>query len=226
MARLEQVLKGIKAVQAKGLKRKERLPISITHLAKLREVWSSGKSNFDGTMLWAVASLCFMRSGELTIPTTTSYNEGAHLNFSDVTVDCMNNPRILRVQLKTSKTDPFRVGVNIYVGRTGNLLCPVTAILRYMVARGVGAGPFFRFENRTPLTRMMFVYKVKEALTILHTRGSFRSGAATTAVEQGISDATIKLLGRWKSNAYQVYIKTPREQLASYSCCVGGNAPH
>ena len=43
---------------------------------------------------------------------------------------------------------------------------------------------------------------------------SFRSGAATTAAEQGIGEATIKTLGRWKSSAYQVYIKTPREHLA------------
>ena len=33
---------------------------------------------------------------------------------------------------------------------------------------------------------------------------SFRSGAATTAAKQGISDATIKMLGRWKSSAYQL----------------------
>ena len=50
---------------------------------------------------------------------------------------------------------------------------------------------------------------------------SFRSGAATTAATQGISDTTIKMLGRWKSSAYQVYIKTPRKQLASYSRRLG-----
>ncbi len=44
---------------------------------------------------------------------------------------------------------------------------------------------------------------------------SFWSGAATTAAaKRGMGDATIKLLGRWKSNTYQLYIKTPREQLA------------
>ena len=36
---------------------------------------------------------------------------------------------------------------------------------------------------------------------------SFRIGAATIAAEQGINDATIKLLGCWRSSAYQRYIK-------------------
>ena len=107
-----------------------------------------------------------MRPGELTIPSATSYDEGAHLSFNDVAVDCMHNTRILRVYLKASKTDPFRVGVRVYVGRTGNTLCPVTAVLHYMVARGQGSGPFFKFENGTPLMRIKFVDKVKEALSI------------------------------------------------------------
>ena len=105
MVRLEQVLKGIKAVQSKGPKRTERLPITLDHLAKLKEVWSSGQSKFDSQMLWAAASLCFfgfMRSGELTIPSASSYDAGAHLNFNDVTVDCIQNPRTLRVHLKAT----------------------------------------------------------------------------------------------------------------------------
>ena len=136
----------------------------------------------------------------------------------------MHNPRILRVYLKASKTDPFRVGVHIYVGRTGNTLCPVTAVLYYMVARGRSSGPFFKFENGTPLTRMKFVDKVKEALSVAgvdctaYSGHSFRIGAATTAAERGISDATIKMLGRWKSSAYQV---APTRQLASYSSRLG-----
>lgn len=52
---------------------------------------------------------------------------------------------------------------------------------------------------------------------------SFRSGAATRAAEQGISDATIKALGRWKSEAYQVYIKTPKDKLAQYSKVLAGD---
>ena len=159
----------------------------------------------------------------------TSYDEGAHLSFSDVAVDSVHDPKVLRVHLKASKTDPFRVGVNLFIGRTRNSLCPVTAVLCYMVARGRGSGPFFRFENGSPLTRSKFVDKVKEALSIAgvdcttYSGHSFRIGAATTAARRGISDATIKMLGRWKSSAYQVYIKTPREQLASYSHRLGNS---
>ena len=46
---------------------------------------------------------------------------------------------------------------------------------------------------------------------------SFRSGSATMAAAREIGDTTIKMLGQWKSMAYQVYIKTPRSQLAAIS---------
>ena len=75
-------------------------------------------------------------------------------------------PQIIRVHLKASKTDPFRVGIDIFVGKTENELCPVTAVLSYMVARGDGPGPFFRFQDGKLLTRARFVSKVKETLTV------------------------------------------------------------
>ena len=46
---------------------------------------------------------------------------------------------------------------------------------------------------------------------------SFRIGAATTAASVGIEDSLIKTLGRWESNAYQIYVKVPRDNLAAVS---------
>lgn len=100
-----------------------------------------------------------------------------------------------------------------------------------MVARGKGNGPFFRFEDGAPLTSKKFVDKVKEALSragmdcTAYLGHSFHIGAATTAAKGGISDVTIKMLGRWESSAYQVYIKILQEQLASCSSRLG-NAMH
>ena len=46
---------------------------------------------------------------------------------------------------------------------------------------------------------------------------SFCIGTANTATREEVEVSTIKLLGRWRSSTYQLYIRTPREQLATIS---------
>ena len=110
---------------------------------------------------------------------------------------------------KASKTDPFRAGVDIVVGRAGNALCPVVAVVNYLLIRGSGPGPLFRFQDGKPLTRVRLVEQVREALQrvgidgALYSVHSFRSGAATTAAKVGVEDSAIKILGRWRSSSFK-----------------------
>ena len=168
MPRLEQVLKGAKRAAAKqGLKSKPRLPITPDILRKIRSVWFSNPS-YDSRMLWAAASLCyfgFLRAGEITVPSESAYDKGAHLNYGDLAVDSKASPKILRVSIKASKTDPFRQGVDVFVGRTGNDICPVAAVLAFMAKRGSKEGLLFKFEDGRMLTRDRFVSHVRAALT-------------------------------------------------------------
>ena len=46
---------------------------------------------------------------------------------------------------------------------------------------------------------------------------SFRIGAATTAAACGVPVDLIKTLGRWKSQAYQLYVRLPGDHLAGVS---------
>ena len=143
--------------------------------------------------------------------------------FDDVAIDNVLNPSFLKIRLKASKTDPFRRGVDIVVGKINNKLCPISAMLAYLVVRGNGPGFLFRFHDGRLLTKNRFVDAIRAALLQLglnpenYEGHSFRIGAATTAGECGLSDSTIQMLGRWSSSAYLVYIKTPREQLAQFS---------
>ena len=44
---------------------------------------------------------------------------------------------------------------------------------------------------------------------------SFRIGAASAAATAGLPDWLIKVLGRWSSDCYQMYIRTPETVLLS-----------
>ena len=102
---------------------------------------------------------------KFTVPADNAYDPTAHLNTEDISVDNKANPSMARIKLKKSKTDPFRQGVDIYVGRTFGQLCPVAAILAYLAVRGLGKGPLFMFADGRFLTPDRFVTRVREALT-------------------------------------------------------------
>jgi len=106
-----------------------------------------------------------MRKESTSVPSDHSYDEGAHLSFHNISVDSIEDPSSLKVRITECKTDPFQLGVDVFVDRTGNELCPVAAVLAYMVKRGPGPGPFFTFQDGKPLTRHRFVARVREALT-------------------------------------------------------------
>ena len=216
MPQLGYVLKGVK--KATPASSRCRLPITPTIMLALKRVWQKVPNRRDAKMLWAAACLCFcgfLRSGEATCPSETEFDPESHLAFSDVAVDSRDTPTALQVTIKASKTDPFRQGVTLHIGVSGGPLCPVAAVLSYVVARGSSAGPLFLWEDGKFLTRARFVESMRTALTQAGYKAkdyaghSFRIGAATTAAQRGIQDSLIKTLGRWESSAYTRYIRTP-----------------
>ena len=174
-------------------------------------------------MLWAAATLCFfgfLRSGEITVPSDAAFDPSCHLTFQDISVDQVSDPQLLRVHLKT---DPFRKGVDVFVGRTSNELCPVAAMLAYLAVRTSKPGFLFQFADGRLLTKLRLVDELRKVLTAVgfnakdYAGHSFRIGAATTASACGLNVSTIRMLGRWSSSAYLSYITSPRDKLAAYS---------
>ena len=142
MISLGYVLQGIKRVQvASGpAPQRRRLPITAR---TLRHSWEAQGASFVRQMLWAACCTCFhgfLRSGEDTVPSQSTYNPDVHLSMSDVSLDSSTNLKAAIVRIKASKTDQFCQGVNVYQGRTDNELCPVAALLAYIAYSRRGAG--------------------------------------------------------------------------------------
>lgn len=220
--RLPYILKGIHK-GSPDHQRAKRLPITPQLLRQIHTVWSQGAGSFDKTMLWAACCLGFfgfMRAGEFTHSSPGTPMDHI-LAVSDVEIDSRDNPQVLVVRLRYSKTDPFSAGIHLYLGRTGDILCPVASVLGYLAVRPPNPGPLFIFRDGTPLSRAHLVAQVREALSQTgfnvknFTGHSFRIGAASTAARAGLNDSLIQTLGRWRSAAFMSYIRTPADELAA-----------
>ena len=111
------------------------LPFGLRSVPKIFTV------SFDKCILWA-AVLWFLRAGEFTCNSTHTGSDDILL-AADVFIDSRENPHVLMVFLRHSKTDTFSAGVHIYMGRTCDTLCPVTAVLGYLAIRPHTPGPLF-----------------------------------------------------------------------------------
>ena len=174
-------------------------------------------------MLWAAFTTCFfgfMRSGEICTCKDELAEDTTALDFRDVAIDSFQEPSLMRIHLRKSRTDPFYVGTDIVLAATKDDLCPVGALLLWLAKRGHGPGPLFQFSSGAPLTHPLFVTKLQKALSEagISPTGflghSFCSGVATLAAQKGFSDTHIKQLERWKSQAYHCYIKPNNVHLA------------
>ena len=200
-----------------------RLPITPDIMSVIR---SGLPSSADGNMIWAaccVGFFGFLRAGEFTTPSLEAYDASVHLSLSDVALDSHSTPSLIRLCIKASKTDPFRKGVDIFLGRTSSSLCPVKAMIAYLPMRGPAPGPLFVFQDGTILSRSRLVSAIRTCLSAAgmeegaYCSHSFRIGAATTAAKKGVKDSIIQILGRWQSSAYLRYVRIPRETLAAIS---------
>ncbi len=138
LCRLQYVLRGVKRTQAVvGGNCQQRLPITPSLLRVVKGIWNRDSDDPDLTMLWAACCLAFfgfMRAAELTVPSDQGYDPTIHLSLGDISVDNPDDPGVLGVRLKASKTDPFRKGISLFIGRVASDICPVAAMLVYVPA--------------------------------------------------------------------------------------------
>ena len=159
--RLQQVMKGIQREQATVTHHRIRKPITIPIMLQIQQILSRVPSHHN-LMIWAVcctAYFAFLRCSEFIIPSQTVFNPDIHLTLA---VDCRASPKTIAITIKCSKTNQLRRGHTIYLGRTGHSVCPVQAMIAYLVVRGGQPGALFIEKDGTVLTKQLFSKALKE----------------------------------------------------------------
>ena len=219
---LRKVLRGILRYQ--GQTRILRQPVTPGVLLAIQPILRTWLGERDFSMIWAAFTLAFfafLQCSEFTYPGTFKFRP----QF-DLSADCVSFhpslacPQQMSIFLKASKTDAFRQGHTLVIACSASQVCAVTAMRNYFLAARP-RGPLFVFQSGRLLTRSVVINLLRDAARnagVPHNslKGhSFRIGAASTAAAAGMPDWLIKVLGRWSSDCYQLYIRTPRNVLLS-----------
>lgn len=154
--------------------------------------------------LFSFAFYGFCRIGEL----VQSSGADHRLRFEDVSI--ANDEVQLRFRSFKHSTGEGKAVLK----RTGSVCCPVRAAEEYLLRRPTSSAsrPFFISVNGSDICRPQVVVRLKEWAGAVGLGGrvdghSFRIGATCHAAAQGRSDAELRMLGRWKSDAFRVYLR-------------------
>ena len=169
----------------------------------------------------------FMRSGEFTIKTDkhTAFDPSTHLTRGSINFyPSFNNPTYLTVTFPASKTDPFRKGVTISIASVNARTCAVKA-LQHLFRTDPRApdAPLFCNPDGSPLQYSIFISQLRLLLANAgydasqYSGHSFRRGAASSAAQAGFTEYEIQQLGRWRSDAYKLYIDASHSRLLNLS---------
>jgi hypothetical protein len=158
------------------------------------------------------AFFAFLRVGEITCcPRSSSVLQ---LNQIVQLVDHSGGVIGLKITFFDFKHSYNQTNVSITLKRRSDI-CPVQSLLDYFSRRGLSDGPLFRTHEGHAVSRKLFtdylalIFKTCGLDPTKYKGHSFRIGAATFAAECGFSDAQIRSMGRWKSDAFRKYIRGP-----------------
>ena len=204
---------------------RRRAPISWTQMVHLKQAIHSARclTEHDQKMLWAAVSLGYfglLRASEYLSPKADSFDPGRTLIRRRLDV----NSNRYSVFLPVSKADQFREGSTVVVGATHNDICPVAAMKAYVDSHRVqdSSLPLFIFGSGRYLTLADVNFWLRRLVADNITSHSLRIGGTTRAAEAGAETWQLQASGRWRSDAYQRYIRPSANAAAGLAPLMAG----
>ena len=162
------------------------------------------------TSMILLAYNAMLRIGEITVRSLKATNKNV-IKYQNIHISSQGV--ILHMQ-SYKHSDNKQVHINIPEHKKGRL-CHVKALKAYIALRGQRQGPLFVFQHGDPITCHFFNEQLNMLIMMSGLpRGKYSShslciGGATTAIMYGASEAQLKIMVRWKSDAFKKYIRAP-----------------
>lgn len=199
-----------------GLRRKhivdKRLPITYNILRQLIDalphVLQDRYKQVLFKAMFLTAFFALLRVGELSVVANNQTNTLLASNMAfQYTHRKVDSVMLTLKQFKHSHGNSSVIRVRKSQNRR---LCPVRALIKYSSLIPCNTEePLFRFRCGLPVSAQFFRQVLNNCLTFCNlnvqqfSAHSFRIGGATHAYDCKLPDSHIRLLGRWKSNAFK-----------------------
>ena len=187
-------------------------PVPFQLVRSLQHTLSSAEQRTLFTAMFLIAFYGFFRIGELASKSPASSNSVVQFNNLSF-LSTEGSIQSLKITICHFKHNTNNRPVDVIITRdSASPICPVQAMLDYCKVRLFAPGPLFCLRNR-PVTVNQFNEQLRACLSFCSLDSSrfkshsFRIGAACHAADLGYSDSQIRALGRWKSDAFKLYIR-------------------
>lgn len=207
----------------------QKLPITYDMLVRMHKLHSD---TYNDLVYWTAICLGFygcLRAAEFTV--NQPFDVNIHLCMQDVTFHVQDNVPFIKVYLKQTKTS---AGVSVIIGCSKTNVCAYCLLRKLLKARQTQHPhhpALFIFSNGQLLNKALLVKHVRFCLACLgiqpelYSGHSLRAGSATTAGTKYFQGWEVKMLGRWASQCFNIYIRSTThiaqfsERLASKQNC-------
>jgi integrase len=206
---------------------KQSKPITIQQLAILKSRLTL--SNPRHSLFWAVATVAFhamARLGEM-LPADDTRAQWS-VRLAHLTLGNGENGPYATITLPRSKTHDPNIKATLAIWADGSDTCPWAAIKAYLKLRldtryASDSDALWCIENGKAISKRWFLEALAQYLPEYEVTGhSFRAGGATHLALRGYPKWIIQRLGRWTSDAFEVYIRTKPELLIAFAQALDG----
>lgn len=176
------------------------------------------------TLLWAVA-----RTGEFTAPSLTKFDPRIHITIEHVSQDILDRHGNVVTSFHLPRTKSSVTGEDVSWAEQVGAADPKSAFAAHLDLNKPQPGEHLFVHSvvrngnlqRRPLTEKAFIARVQAALQAAgvhekYTGHCFRIGGTLEYLLRGTPFAVVKVLGRWASDAFQLYLRQHAQILAPF----------